>query len=138
LTVEACRDSLRRASDFFAAQYPQRLFKATFCHTWFFTAQLQQILPLESNIVRFQREFYLFPYPGGPGFLSGFVFSETEFDPAKAPRDTWLRRGVLDWLGAGKELFDLPGLLFHTPEEWGSTPYMSAWDRGERPGDLKI
>ena len=138
LTVEACRDSLRRAFDFFPAQYPQRPFKATFCHTWFFTAQLQQILPLESNIVSFQREFYLFPFPGGPGFLWSFVFSETEFDPAKAPRDTSLRRAVLDWLGAGKELFDLPGMLFHSPEEWGSQPYMTAWDRGERPGDLDI
>jgi hypothetical protein len=137
-TAEACRDSLRRAYDFFTLQYPMRPVKATFCHTWFFTAQLQQILPAESNIVRFQREFYLFPHPGGPGFLWSFVFSETEFDPAKAPRDTSLRRSVLDWLVAGKEMFDLPGVLFHSPEEWGSQPYMSAWDRGERPGDLKI
>jgi len=135
-TVEACRDSLRQACDFFPAQYPQRLFKATFCHTWFFTPQLQQILPAESNIVRFQREFYLFPHPGGPGFLWSFVFSETEFDPAKAPRDTSLRRAVLDWLGDGKELFDLPGVLFHSPEEWGSQPYMGAWDLGEMPGVL--
>ena len=50
-------------------------------------------------------------------------------DPAKAPRDTSLRRGVLDWLAAGKELFDLPGVLFHAPEEWGTQPYMSAWDK---------
>ena len=129
LTEEACRDSLRQAYDFFTVQYPQRLFKATFCHTWFFTAQLQQILPASSNIVHFQREFYLYPFPGGPGYLWGFVFSETEFDPVKAPRDTTLRRSVLDWLGAGKELFDLPGVLFHSPEEWGSQPYMSAWDK---------
>ncbi len=129
-TPAACQDSLRRAFDFFPSQYPQRPFKATFCHTWFFTAQLQQILPPESNIVRFQREFYLFPFPGGPGFLWSFAFSETEFDPATAPRDTSLRRAVLDWLGEGKELFDLPGVLFHSPEEWGSQPYMSEWDRG--------
>ncbi len=129
LTAEACQDSLRRAYDFFSAQYPQRLFKATFCHTWFFTVQLQQILPPHSNIVHFQREFYLFPHPGGPGYLWSFVFSETEFDPATALRDTSLRRAVLDWLGAGKELFDLPGVLFHSPEEWGTMPYMSAWDR---------
>jgi hypothetical protein len=129
LTTAACRDSLRQAYDFFTEQYPQRLFKATFCHTWFFTAQLQQILPPESNIVHFQREFCLFPHPGGPGYLWSFVFSETEFDPATAPRDTSLRRAVLDWLGAGKELFDLPGVLFHSPEEWGAQPYMSAWDQ---------
>jgi len=130
-TAEACRDSLRQAYDFFRVHYPQRLFKATFCHTWFFTVQLQQILPPESHIVQFQREFYLFPHPGGPAYLWGFAFSETEFDPAKAPRDTALRRGVLDWLAAGKELFDLPGVLFHAPKEWGSQPYMSAWDKDQ-------
>jgi len=37
---------------------------------------------------------------------------------------------VLDWLGQGKELFDLPGVCFHGPDEWGSQPYMREWDAG--------
>ena len=129
LTPDACRDSLRQAFAFFPRYYPARPFKASFCHTWFFTAQLQQILPRESNLVRFQREFYLFPHPGGPGFLWSYVFNEKCRDPRTAPRDTSLRRAVLDWLAGGGELFDLPGLMFHGPEEWGSQPYMGAWDR---------
>jgi hypothetical protein len=123
--VEDCRDSLRQAHDFFARYSPERPIKASFCHTWFFTPQLQQLLPPESNVVRFQREFYLFPFAGGPGFLWNFVFGEKITDPASAPRDTSLRRAVLDWLAAGKELFDLPGVAFHAPEAWGSQPYMS-------------
>jgi hypothetical protein len=35
---------------------------------------------------------------------------------------------VLDWLEAGGEIFDLPGVRFHPPEEWGSQPYMREWD----------
>jgi hypothetical protein len=128
LTVETCSASLRQALDFFECQIPDHPPKVFFCHTWFFTPQLQQILPAESNIVRFQREFYLHPHPGSPGFLWSYVFGEKVRDPASAPRDTSLQRAVLEWLTKGGELFDLPGLLFHDPEDWGSQPYMHAWD----------
>ena len=128
-TLEICQDSLRRAFEFFREQAPDRPFKASYCHTWFFTPQLQQILPPESNIVRFQREFYLYPFPGTPGFLWDYVFGEKVRSMASAPRDNSLRRAVLDWLANGGELFDLAGVMFHGPGEWGSQPYMSRWDQ---------
>ncbi len=132
LTAEECRASLRQAHDFFAHFWPDQPFRAAFCHTWFFTPQLQALLPPTSSIVNFQREFYLYPHAGGPQFLWSFVFGEKYPDRATAPRDTSLRRAVLDWLAQGKELFDLPGVLFHSPEEWGTQPYMRRWDR-QRP-----
>jgi hypothetical protein len=124
-----CRDSLAQACVFFKQQYPQRPFRAGYCHTWFFTPQLQHILPPESNIVRFQREFYLYPFPGSPAFLWDYVFGEKVTSLAAAPRDTALRRGVLDWLEAGGELFDLAGVMFHGPEEWGRQLYMRSWEQ---------
>ncbi len=124
-----CRNSLEQAHQFFARLFPEQPFQASFCHTWFFTPQLQQLLPTESNLVRFQREFYLFPYAGGPGFLWAYVFGERYPQPQGAPRDTSLRRAVLTWLEEGKELFDLPGLCFHGPQAWGSQPYMRRWDQ---------
>lgn len=129
---EAIRESLQQAQTFFAGQYPHKPYKALFCHTWFFTPQLQQILPPTSNIVRFQREFYLYPHDGGPGFLWSFVFGEKNTDLASVPRDTSLRRAVMDWLAEGKELFDLPGVAFHGPQTWGEQPYMRQWD-GSHP-----
>ena len=121
--VEDCRESLRQAYDFFAKQYPSRPFKAGYCHTWFFSPQLADLLPPESNILRFQREFYLYPFPGTPGFLWDYVFGEKVKRMGDAPRDTALRRAVLDWLESGKEIFDLAGVMFHGPEAWGSQPY---------------
>ena len=128
-TQEACRNSLRQAFEFFRQQAPHDPFKAAYCHTWFFTPQLQRILPPESNILRFQREFYLYPFPGTPGFLWDYVFGEKVRSLAEAPCDNALRRSVLDWMGAGGELFDLAGVMFHGPDEWGRQPYMAAWDR---------
>jgi hypothetical protein len=126
--VEDCRDSISQAFVFFKQQYPEQAFRALFCHTWFFTIQLQQILPVESNIVRFQREFYLYPFPGSLGFLWGFVFGEKPIDFEKIPKDTTLRRSILEWIQGGKELFDLPGLYFQSPSEWGNQLYMTQWD----------
>lgn len=131
-TVEDCRASLSQAYAFFAQQEPNRPFQALFCHTWFFTPQLQELLPPTSNILHFQREFYLYPFAGSPVFLWEYVFGKDKQDPALAPRNTSLQAAVLDWIAAGRELFDLPGLAFHGPQAWGSQPYMRAWEAGDR------
>jgi hypothetical protein len=131
LTAETCSHSLRQAFEFFPRFFPERPWKAVYCHTWFFSPQLQQILPPDSSIVKFQREFYLYPFAGSVGFLWDFVFGKKYPDPTTAPRDTSLRRAVLDWLDRGKVIFDLPGVMFHAPEAWGSQPYMSQWDTQE-------
>jgi hypothetical protein len=144
LQADEVRDSLSQAFAFFAAQRPDNPIRASYCHTWFFTPQLQTILAPSSSIVRFQREFYLFPFAGGPAFLWTFVFGEKYRDAAAAPRDTSLRRAVLDWSASGNELYDLPGLRFHPPGDWGSQPYMRAWDdasevflRGGAPSPIR-
>ncbi len=123
-TMTDCQDSLRQAFAFFPRYYPERPFKVGYCHTWFFSPQLQKIASPESNIVRFQREFYLYPFAGKLGFLWMYVFGEGVKDRASAPSRTTLQRAVLDWIDNGGEIFDLPGVMFHGPEEWGSQPYM--------------
>ncbi len=123
-TMSDCQDSLRQAFAFFPRYFPEHPFKACYCHTWFFCPQLQKIASPERNIVRFQREFYLYPFAGKLAFLLFYVFGEGVKDRASAPSKTSLQRGVLDWIDHGGEIFDLPGILFHSPEEWGTQPYM--------------
>lgn len=64
LNPEACRDSMRRAREFFAKYLPEYPWKAFFCDSWLLDPQLQKILPPESNILAFQRGAYLIPFPG--------------------------------------------------------------------------
>lgn len=129
LNEEDCRESFRQAYEFFPKYFPDRPFKGVYCHTWMFTPQLQAMLPPHSNIVRFQREFYLYPYAGSVNFLWSFVFGDHVTDRKTAPRDSSLRCRVLDWLAEGNEVFDLPGIMFHEPDAWGKQPYMGNWDR---------
>ena len=133
LNAQTCGASYAQALEFFQRVFPDRPGKALFCHTWMFSPQLQQFLPPESNLVKFQREFYLYPHPGGVNFLWNFVFGAKYPDRATAPRDTALRRAVLDWLETGGEIFDLPGVMFHAPAEWGVQPYMRRWEATPPP-----
>ena len=44
------------------------------------------------------------------------------------PRHGTPPSAVLDWLSGGDEIFDLAGLMFHGPAEWGTQPY---WKNAE-------
>jgi hypothetical protein len=128
LNAHTCGASYAEALAFFARTFPERPAKALFCHTWMFSPQLQQFLPPSSNVVHFQREFYLYPYAGSPSYLWNFVFGDKYPQRENAPRDTHLRRAVLECLESGGEIFDVPGVLFHAPAEWGTQPYMRRAD----------
>ena len=123
LNAEVCGASYVQALEFFRRVFPDHSPKALYCHSWIFSPQLPQFLPPASNLINFEREFYKYPHPGTSGFLQTFVFGGSH-DLESAPRDTSLRRAVLDWLAGGGEIFDLAGLMFHPPQEWGTQPYM--------------
>jgi hypothetical protein len=38
---------------------------------------------------------------------------------------------VLNWIEQGGELFDLPGLMFHKADSWGTQPYFTAWEKNK-------
>ncbi len=101
MTLEACADSMRRAASFFARHVPDRPAGSITCNSWIFNTQLDGIFPPEANLVLYQRELYLYPVPstGQDGLV--FIFGRADVDPATAPRDTSLRRGILDFLAAG-------------------------------------
>jgi len=97
MPLEACRDSLQQAADFFRKRFPERS-PAAFCTvSWIFSPQLEQVLPRDSNMVKLQRELYLYPWPSISQSV-WFIFFQNVFDPATAPRDTSLQRAVYDYL----------------------------------------
>ncbi len=130
MDFDACGDSFRMAVDFFPRYFPDRPFRAFCCGSWLLNTQFQDMLPGNSNIVRFQKEFYLFPiFSGG---RSGFerIFGGDFRDLSKAPRDTTLRRAVLDHLEAGGYLRGGGGLLFAEDLDWGAQVYRKMWISG--------
>lgn len=122
-----CGESLRQAADFFLKHFPDRPFKAICCTSWLLDPTYQKLLSEKSNIVRFQRECYLFPL-NAKGGRSGLerIFGPYTHDLSTAPRDSSMRRAVLDHLERDGVLISGGCLLW--PEhlsQWGTQIYLS-------------
>jgi GNAT domain-containint protein/N-acyltransferase family protein len=125
MDFDACGESFRLALDFFPRYFPDRPFKAFCCGSWLLNTQFQDMLPPESNIVRFQGEFYLYPILSGGRSGFGRIFDSDNQDLSTAPRDTTLRCAVLDHLQTGGYLRGGGGLLFAEDLDWGKQVYQT-------------
>ena len=63
-----------------------------------------RLFPADSNIVRLQHEGYLFPDGVGQDDFLAFTFGASTIDLTTAPRDTRLRRAVIEHLQRGGEM----------------------------------
>jgi hypothetical protein len=108
---ELCKESMLLAVDFYRKHFPDRPFRAFACTSWLMDPQFQTILPDSSNIVKFQKEFYLFPIRSNEEETYRRVFGAAEVDPATAGRDTGLRRAILDHAAAGNRPHAASGFL---------------------------
>lgn len=115
-----CLDSVLMAEKIFPQCFPERPFKKFYSHTWMFTAQLKDFLPQESNIMQFNKQFHKLPFPGGIKYLWEFVFplGTSPENIENLPRDTSLRRAVIDHIKRGGEFFDLEGILPNGSKGW--------------------
>jgi hypothetical protein len=77
MNTEACADSFVRAKSFHEKYFPNDKFPIFTCDTWLLDPQLQKVLKEDSNIVQFQKRFFLAPNPRD----SEFVPIRTIFGP---------------------------------------------------------
>ncbi len=127
LTPESCGDAMRAAAAFFPEYFPEYAFRAFTCATWLFDPQLADYLPPESNLVRFQSQFYRYPVPGANDRqimerVCGRVYER----PADMPRATSLQRIVADHMAAGGRWYLTGGCFFAADiPRWGRAPYLA-------------
>ena len=106
-----CVESYRRALDFFPRHYPNLNLAAFTCSSWLLDPGLAKILPPESNIVRFQSPFHLLPVLGNENQCYGIVFGDANADISTSPRDTLLRRAIIDHVSAGNRMRSTAGFM---------------------------
>ena len=98
------RDSMRRAAEFWPRYFPHQPFVGLACASWMLNPRWHEVYRPDNNVTAWQREMYLYPLrPSGRDGVF-FLFGREDIDPATAPRDTSMRRAMLDWLAAGKRL----------------------------------
>lgn len=124
MDFDACRDSILDALRFFAAYFPEKPISVIHLHTWFLDPQLQRLLPPESNIVRFQREFYLLSTSGSDQACLERVFGRADIDIQTAPEDTSLRRAIKRFMLEGGRMSEGLGIILPADmERFGSAQY---------------
>ncbi len=136
MTLARCRESMQQAMAFFAHHFPQQPFSAFSCGSWILNPQLAQIYRPDSNMVLWQRELYLYPIPSGDRSGLVFVFGKDDIDLETAPRNTSLRRTLLDHMRAGGRL--IGGGMFFLCEDFdqfGMQAYRRCWNDGATPLD---
>ena len=110
LTPEAVTKSLDLARMFFPRHFPDEHYPAFGCGSWLLDPQLQEYLPADSNIVRFQRRFELEPYQEPEGLdcdveVLRFAFRTLSTPLDQLPRGTALQRAIVDHLTAGRHWY---------------------------------
>jgi GNAT domain-containint protein/N-acyltransferase family protein len=128
MTPERCGDSMRRAVAFFQRFSPGTTCRAITCSSWIFNTQFEQIRLSSDNLVRYQRELYLYPTRSNGRDGLWFIFLQDNLDLAALPRDTSLRRGVADFLLAGNT-WRGGGMFFLTEHlaQFGTQYYRLRW-----------
>lgn len=97
------RESLLYAEPFFSTYFPQYPWRAFTCNSWLLDTQLRQFLNQDSNIIKFQDNFYLFPGEGSDNNANvyKFLFNRKVCPPEELQANTTLQRNVRDHLIAG-------------------------------------
>ncbi len=127
LSIPMLRDAMAEAVPFFERFYPDHHFAAYICDSWLFSPQLADLLGTASNIVRWQREGYMVPGDSDQRDFLAFTFGSNTIDLPTAPRDTRLRRAVIDHLAAGKTLCCGRYILLRPDlERFGTQPYLGS------------
>ncbi|MBU0715379.1 MAG: DUF5596 domain-containing protein [Verrucomicrobia bacterium] len=114
LTHEACVNSLRQAKFFFPIHYPEVSFCAFTCVSWLMDNQFDRYLPEASNILQFQRDFYLHPVPGASDAQTyERVFGRSYENIDEAPQTTSLQRTLVAHVKAGGRWHSGGGFIVH-------------------------
>jgi hypothetical protein len=128
MTPEASLDSFQRGFEFFARHFPDKHPAAVGCSSWIFSPLLEELLPPDANMVKLNREIYLFPTPSwGKDGLFHVLFGRDD-DLATAPRTTSVQRAILDFIDGGGR-WRAGGMLILKDDlgRFGSQVYRSQW-----------
>jgi hypothetical protein len=105
LKMDICKASFLQAVEFFNAYFPDKPFEVFRCLSWIFNTDFIKVLP-DSNLAKFMKEFYLYPYSSSKTEGIFFAFDRQYDEIKKIPRGNYnsLQNFMLDTLENGGRL----------------------------------
>ena len=127
LTFEDCGESFRQALEVFPRYFPEFQFRGFSTASWLMDARLERLLAPESNIVRLQREMYLYPgLQGDNQQIYHRVFGWGVTDINSVPWQTSLQKAVGQYLNSGGHFHGGYSFVLKDDFCWGSQVYRQA------------
>jgi hypothetical protein len=104
MDFKKCVQSYEIAKGFYKKYFPEKPLKAFVCESWLLDPRLQDILPGEANIVKFQRYAMLFPMLSSDSQTIERVFSNDLESAINSGKLSTLQRGILDFMNKGNKM----------------------------------
>lgn len=125
-TPERVKTSMTLAIDFYHTYYPELDIKGFWSESWLYDSRLSLVLEEKrSNIVKVQRQFYLYPVAEGDGMLRYEAFGDWKADPLALEAKSSLHRAVQEYMKTGARFNTLSMIVLKEEiERMGSMPYI--------------
>lgn len=127
---ERLRSSMALAMEFYGKYFPEIPVKGFWSESWLYDSRLSLILDAnKSNIIKVQRQFYLYPIEEGDGMFRYEVFGDWKADPLKANPTTSLQKAAIDYMKTGARFNTLSMIVLKEEvDAIGKMPYITEDD----------
>jgi hypothetical protein len=127
---ERLRSSFVLALEFYRTYFPELDIKGFWSESWLYDSRLSLILDSDtSNIIKVQRQFYLYPIEEGDGMLRYEAFGDWKADPKKVELKTSLQKAAADYMSTGARFNTLSMVVLkEEAEQVGQMPYITTDD----------
>lgn len=117
LSPEACQASYKNAHKFYNRIFPDLHYSGFTCESWLLSPILRELLPPESNTVKFQESFIKYlDFTTEDYFRHIFRLRSKEGQPLDdLPEDTSMRRIIKKYLLSGGSIFSAGGFIDTSP-----------------------
>ncbi len=128
MDMQSCSDAIDYSIKFFTQYFPEKTYKGWACNTWLFDNQYETILADSANIVKFQREFHLYPLGASGDEALRRIFGENVLEKGidQAPRESSMQKAVAEFIEQGGRLRQAGGFFLKEDLPWGSQHYRNA------------
>ncbi|MBR2021293.1 MAG: hypothetical protein IJ939_02550 [Clostridia bacterium] len=112
LCEKQCKESIRLAKEFFTHYFPEYEYDYFICHSWLMDETLKEILPKESNIVKFQNLFEIYDMKKSDDILNYvFGWKMTRADLEGLEAKSSLAQKVKEHISDGGDFFIALGII---------------------------
>lgn len=109
------RKSYISARNFFTKYYPEYKDVDMYCDSWLLSPALEKLLPENSNILKFQKEFIINRVDSDFKYFMNWVYKKDDIPYEDLPENTTLQRNMKKFLLNGGKVGSAAGKLIDNP-----------------------